>query len=62
MLIKLGLPLDPMALERITSCQYQYDADSNLTQEEGDCEGDGTPNRLVTYEHEATGWGHIFAN
>ena len=56
--------------DQIKICQYQYDMDGNLTQEEGDCEDSVTFNigpppfliqhRLMTYEYEATGWGVIF--
>ena len=48
---------------RANDCQYQYDIDGYLVGEEGDCVGgDGTPNTLVAYEYEVTGWGHIFAD
>jgi serralysin len=51
--------------EPVSSCQYQYDVDGNVTREDGDCEGvgeDGTPNTFLIIKYKATGWGHIFTN
>ncbi|MGI9289233.1 MAG: hypothetical protein ACR2P1_27945 [Pseudomonadales bacterium] len=44
----------------ITQYDYQHDADGNLTHEARDEGGDGTVDEIVSYEYEATGWGHIF--
>lgn len=44
-----------------TIVSWQYDANGNAIREAWDQYGDGTLDAIVTYEYEATGWGHIFA-
>jgi YD repeat-containing protein len=44
-----------------TIVSWQYDANGNATRQARDQYGDGTLDEIVTYEYEATGWGHIFA-
>lgn len=40
---------------RLESTQYEYDASGNLTREERDDRGDGTPDNIVSYEYDADG-------